>query len=272
MTITSVSLLGVSECDLTYRTPNYSNVYIQLLQLSEYNHAEVIQCKIEISRKIQHCGMHSHTSTVNNARMEYLLEVGHAKCLRMFQDGTLTVGSAGPIDGPNSTTVRSIMLAGTARSDGSCQGTQYSDPYGTQDNIIVDAIVRITLRSFYVPVHLNSGKIILKSGTVCTLSDGFCIDSEDGYIPFWKPMPTSSCNFHQYDVLYEGLATKISPDTSTSPSSTIYTLTTEDITFALKYKRAATMRIHPTENRTSEIIHLRNQKGRHVQEPRSYSR
>jgi len=43
-------------------------------------------------------------------------------------------------------------------------------------------------------------------------------------------MPTSSCNFHQYDVLYEGFATKKTIDTATSP--TIYTLT-EDITFAL---------------------------------------
>lgn len=234
MNITSVSLLGVGDCDLTYRTPNQTDIYIQLLQLSEYNYAEVIQCKVEVSRRILYCGMHSHISSVNHGRMEYLLEIGYSKCLRMFQDGTLAVGSTGSIDGlkPNSTTARSITLAGTIRNDGSCQGTQYSDPYGTWDNVIVDAIVRITLKSSYVPVHLNSGKIILKSGTVCTLSEGFCIDSEDGYT-FWKPMPTSSCNFHQYDVLYEGPATKISSDATISHLSTIYSLTTEDITFAL---------------------------------------
>jgi len=44
-------------------------------------------------------------------------------------------------------------------------------------------------------------------------------------------MPTSSCNFHQYNVLYEGLATGIT-GTLTS-SATIYSLVTEDITFAL---------------------------------------
>ena len=234
LNITSVSLLGVSDCNLDYNTPNYSNVYIQLLQLSEFNYAEVIQCKVEISRRIQYCGMHSHISSVNNARMEYILEIGYSKCLRMFQDGTLTVGPAGSIDGlkPNSTTARSIMLAGTARNDGTCQGTQYSDPYGTWDNVIVDAIVRISLKSTHVPVHLNTGKVMLKSGTVCALSDGFCIDSEDGYT-FWKPIPTSSCSFHQYDILYEGPATKMTTDISASPSPTIYSLTTEDITFAL---------------------------------------
>lgn len=234
MNITSVSLLGVADCNLTYRTPNYTEVYVQLLQLSEYNYAEVIQCKVHISRRIQYCGMHSHISSVNNARMEYLLEVGYTKCLRMFQDGTLTVGSAGSIDGlkPNSTTAHSVMLAGTVRNDGTCKGTQYSDPYGTWDNVIVDAVIRITLKSSHVPVHLDTGKIILKSGTICALSDGFCIDSDDGYT-FWKPMPTSSCHFHQYDVLYEGPATRILSDDSTSSASTMYTLTTDDITFAL---------------------------------------
>jgi len=70
---------------------------------------------------------------------------------------------------------------------------------------------------------------MLKSGTICELNNGFCIDYEDGYT-FWKPMATSSCNFHQYHV-HEGLATKMMIDTANSP--TIYTLTTEDITFAL---------------------------------------
>jgi len=232
MNITSVSLLSVDNCDLKNYTPNSTEVYIQLLQLSEYNYAEIMQCKVQISRRIQYCGMHSHISAVTNARVEYLLDIGYTRCLRMFQDGTLTVGNSAIIDGlkPNSSDSRTVMLAGSVKNDGSCQGTQYSDPYGTWDNVIVDAIVRINLKSSYVPVHLNTGRIMLRSGTVCELTDGFCIDYEDGHT-FWKPMPTSSCNFHQYDVLYEGLASKITIDSTNSP--TIYTLTTEDITFAL---------------------------------------
>jgi len=241
LNITSVSLLGAGDCNLDYRTPNSSEVYIQLLQLSEYNHAEVIQCKVEISRRIQYCGMHSHTSTVNNARMEYLLETGHTKCLRMFQDGSLSLGSVGTIDGlkPNSTTTRSVMLAGSARDSGTCQGTQYSDPYGTWDNVVVDAVVRISLKSSYVPVHLGTGKIMLKSGTVCTLSDGFCLDSDDGYT-FWKPMPTSSCNFHQYDVLYEGIATKIKDDSKDPSSPTILLRTEHPKLFILETRKGDT--------------------------------
>jgi len=44
-------------------------------------------------------------------------------------------------------------------------------------------------------------------------------------------MPTNSCNFQQYDVLYEGSATKIKDDIT--DTSSIYSLFTEDITFAL---------------------------------------
>jgi len=46
-------------------------------------------------------------------------------------------------------------------------------------------------------------------------------------------MPTSSCNFQQYDVSYEGSATKIKDDTTDHSSPTIYSFSIEDITFAL---------------------------------------
>ncbi|EFN87599.1 hypothetical protein EAI_05125 [Harpegnathos saltator] len=53
-------------------------------------------------------------------------------------------------------------------------------------------------------------------------------------------MPTSSCDFHQHDILYEGQATKIRDDTTNQRSdipainpSTVYSLITQDITFAL---------------------------------------
>jgi len=129
MNITSVSLLSVDKCDLKYHAPNSSEVYIQLLQLSEYNYAEVMQCKVQISRRIQYCGMHSHISAVNNARVEYFLDIDYTRCLRIFQDGTLTIGNSGIIDGlkPNTSDSRSIMLTGSVKNDGSCQGTQYSE-------------------------------------------------------------------------------------------------------------------------------------------------
>jgi len=147
--------------------------------------------------------MHSHI-IVNNIRVEYLLDISYVRCLRMFQDGILTRKFRNNRRIEAKYKQPSFCHAGSIKNDGSCQRTQYSGPYGTWDNVIVDAIVRINLRSSHVPVHLSTGRIMLKSGTICELNDSFCIDYEDGHT-FWKPMPTSSCNFHQYDVLYEGL-------------------------------------------------------------------
>lgn len=234
LNITAVSLLDVGECDLDISTPNTTEVYIQLLQLSDYSYTEVIQCKVEISRTIYHCGMHSHISIVHNGKADYVHETGYSQCLRMFQDGIITLGAHHLVTGlkANQTTYRSITMAGRVQVDGYCKGTQYSDPFGTWDDVVVQAVAKISLKSSYVPVQLNTGKIRLKSGTVCDLADSFCLDADNGY-SYWKPIPTTSCNFHQYDVLYEGPATKISENHSTTATPTIYSLVTQEITFAL---------------------------------------
>lgn len=178
--------------------------------------------------------MHSHVSVVHNGRADYLEETGYTRCTRLFQDGTVSLGGVGYISGikPNTTTIRGVTLAGTINNDGTCKGVQYSDHYGTWDSVVVQASVRITIKSSYVPIHLNSGKIMLKSGTTCTLSEGFCIDSDDEYF-YWKPVPTTNCDFAQYDVLYEGSGLKITEDATRTFFPVVYSLTTQDITFAL---------------------------------------
>lgn len=237
LNITTISLLDVGGCNLNVKQPNTTAVYIQLLQLSEYNYAEVIQCKVEISRTIYHCGMHSHISVVHNGRADYVREVGYTQCMTLFQEGSIGVGTDNRLHGmrPNQTSSHSITLGGKINNDGTCKGIQYSDPYGTWDDVVVQGIARITLKSSYVPVQLNSGKIILKSGTICTLKEGFCIDSEDGYT-YWKPAPISACDFHQYSILYQGSATQIQGDDDTG-TTIVYSLITQDITFALTKTR-----------------------------------
>ncbi|XP_036138366.1 uncharacterized protein LOC105829195 isoform X1 [Monomorium pharaonis] len=235
LNVTTISLLDVGECNLNIRKPNTTQVYIQLLQLSEYRHAEIMQCKVEISRTIYKCGMFHHISIVNNGQADYVQETGYAQCKRLLQDGTISMGAEIYLHGirVNQTTTRSITLAGRIDSDGKCHTVQqYSDPYGTWDDVMVQGVVKITLKSSYVPVNLDAGKIMLKSGTVCPLKDGFCIDSEDGYT-YWKPVPVTTCDFHQYDVLYEGTASKTQEDIDDLSSPVIYSLVAQDITFAL---------------------------------------
>ncbi|KAL6264226.1 hypothetical protein P5V15_004312 [Pogonomyrmex californicus] len=49
---------------------------------------------------------------------------------------------------------------------------------------------------------------------------------------FWKTPSDDSCHFNQYDILYEGMAIKLSPrPKQTAP--VVYTVTTGDTTFAL---------------------------------------
>jgi len=152
----------------------------------------------------------------------------------MFKDGTISLGDNTLVAGiqANQTTYRSITLVGRVQVDGYCKGSQYNDLYGTWDDVVVKTAVKISLKSSYVPVQLNTGRIKLKSRTVCKLVDSFCLDADDGYT-YWKPIPTDTSNFQQYDVLYEEHANKIPEDTSKADTPTIYSLVTQEITFAL---------------------------------------
>lgn len=97
---------------------------------------------------------------------------------------------------------------------------------------MVQAVAKISIRSSRVPVRIEADKIILKSGTICSFQSGFCVDSDNGHT-FWSPFPPSSCKFDRYDVLYEGIASKITEKTEQENNSPVYALTTQDITFAL---------------------------------------
>jgi len=234
LNITSLSLLDIGNCELEDIEPNNQQVYVQLLQLSDFDKAQAIQCKIEIDRTIYYCGMHSHVSIVHNGRREYLQELTPSTCRRIHETGTVDLGGrAGYITNlrPNSTSTRSITLAGTAAMDGSCSGAQYSDPYGTWDHVVVQASVRITLRNFEVPIRRSTDEIILPSGLHCKVAPGQCLDT-DGGDTFWSAVPEDSCHFGHYDILYEGIANKLTPKVNqTTP--TVYTVTTRETTFAL---------------------------------------
>jgi len=194
---------------LNLDTPITTTSYIQLLQLASYTHTEVIQCKVEIMRTIYHCGMHSHIAAVHNGYASYLREISRSRCVQMHKEGLLRIGESNIIDElkPNNTYYRSVTIAEKIMVDGTCKGVQYSDYYDTWDDVIVQATVKISLKTAFVSVKLNAGKIILKSGTTCNLSEETCVDSDDGYT-FWQSIPMTACEFEAYNVLFEGTATK----------------------------------------------------------------
>ena len=53
----------------------------------------------------------------------------------------------------------SVTLAGSVTNNGDCTGSIFSDPYGTWNNFVVQAISKITLQEHYATIHLNLNKI-----------------------------------------------------------------------------------------------------------------
>lgn len=106
-----------------------------------------------------------------------------------------------------------------------------SDSYESWENVVVQASVKITLRSFEAAIKRVSGYILLSSSTHCSVTSRTCLYSE-GAETFWQPpLPVDSCHFDQYNIIYEGLATKLTKANGTT--TVIYTLTTQETIFAL---------------------------------------
>ncbi|KYN19400.1 hypothetical protein ALC57_08270 [Trachymyrmex cornetzi] len=233
LNVTTLSLLDVESCDIPLTQPQIEKTYIQLLQLSKFESIEVIQCKVSINRFIYYCGMHSHLSTVRNAQAEYILEITAEQCKKMHLTGIFSFDIHNYIYGlkVNQTTMRPTIFAGSANSDGRCSGAQYSDLYGAWDNVIVQGTTTITLTSYQTSINLETNQIRLKSGTICPYTDATCMDIDGGHT-FWKTLPTDHCKFNHYDVLYEGYANRM-VDTFFEHPQIVYSLSTQDITFAL---------------------------------------
>ena len=177
--------------------------------------------------------MHSHISTVTNAQAEYILEITADECRKMHLTGVFSINTNNFIYGLkiNQTTTRPTTFAGSMSSDGRCSGAQYSDPYGTWDNVIVQGTTTITLISYQTTINLETNQVRLRSGTICPYTDITCKDIDGGHT-FWKTLPMNHCQFNHYDVLYEGYANRML-DTFYENPQIVYSLSTQNVTFAL---------------------------------------
>lgn len=234
LNVTTISLNNIGGCDIPLIDPTPIPVRIQLLQLSEFSATEVIQCKIEVDRTLYYCGMNSHNSIVQNGRQIYLTELDDKSCRKIHETGIIQLGISAIVTGikRNSTTSRSITLAGTLTNEGACTGAQYSDPFGTWTNVVVQAAVKITISNYQASVNMATDRVILQSTSQCQLSEGSCTDVE-GNQAFWRTEPVDTCLFNRYDVLYDGMATKLRTIENSIQTPDVYTLTTQETTFAL---------------------------------------
>lgn len=231
--LTTLSLLTVDECDIPEQRVNASRVFVQLLQLNDFDNVHVLQCKVEIDRTVRRCGMHSHTSDVSNGKYSYIESISRSVCINMHKYGSYRLAGGTLIMGlkPNSTTTRPVTLSGQVEADGTCNGGSYSDPFGHWSYVVVLGVVKITLQDYTATVKVNTNRAILRSGTTCELSKGQCTDL-DGGDTFWESLPQDSCKFNNYGLLYEGFATKII-DILNEQTQIAYSITTDNTIFAL---------------------------------------
>ena len=181
--------------------------------------------------------MYSHVSIVKHGEHEYIYEISKQACKQLYITGILKFGNH-IISGVkiNSTTTRPMLFAGHLDNEGRCNGASYSDPYGDWESVVVQGTLKITIQEQKARVDLSNNLIHLRSGKPCTLSDATCMDVEGGHT-FWNPIPVSNCKFYKYSILYEGYANKMT-DLNHNHVQTVYSLVTDDITFALMIKSA----------------------------------
>lgn len=234
--ITTLSLLSIEECDIAAPTVHSEKIHIQLLQINEFTSTRVLQCKVEVDRLIRRCGMFSHSMDVHNGKHSYIQEISEFACKRMHHHGTYELGSM-YITGlkSNQTSTHPATLAGHVNNDGTCSGTTYSDPYGTWEEVVVLATIKITLQDYEADVKLNTNKIILRSGVNCELGNKHCSDLEGGDT-FWDAVPVDTCKYNNYGVLYQGYARRMVDVGNIKESKLIYSITTDNTIFSLARK------------------------------------
>lgn len=93
--------------------------------------------------------MHSYVSTVSNAHADYIYDTTLDQCRTVHRTGTLVINIDNVINRLkiNRTSTRPITFAGSVTTDGKCSGAQYSDPYGTWQNIVAQGKITINLAS-----------------------------------------------------------------------------------------------------------------------------
>ena len=105
--------------------------------------------------------MHSHISIVASGHSKYIQDVTRDQCNQIHTIGTFLVAPSFQLSKlkVNGISFHSVTLAGSVTPSGDCAGTQFSDPYGTWNNVVVQTIFKITLQEHYATIHLNSNRI-----------------------------------------------------------------------------------------------------------------
>ncbi|CAG9761327.1 unnamed protein product [Ceutorhynchus assimilis] len=214
--LTKVSLLAVKPCQDPRNFSESNFRRIQLVQKRQYVPIHILTYQVTVQQLIDHCGMHSHRSTVAGGFGKYIQHIEPEQCLKAhrFRQLDLKGMGAGVISklNLNGTTEVSATLLGFADANGRCEGVRFAVDY------VAIADVERNL-------------VTLRSGGVCPYNDGYCFDNAEGEVT-WQQHLSSLCSTSGVDVLYEGNATLLV--LSRNPPNRYVVVETTDTVFALK--------------------------------------
>ncbi|CAH1996869.1 unnamed protein product [Acanthoscelides obtectus] len=233
--LTKVSLLNVKPCLDPRKAEETKPWDIQLVQKRQYVGVHVYTCLITVQQTIQHCGMHSHSSTVAGGLGKYVLDLSDSECRKAqrFQHLDLRAIGAGMVSQltKNGTTEISTTLQGQLDTEGRCEGVTFTVGEVVYKNVVVSGAITIKLSDYDTVANVELNTIHLRSGTICPFNDGACFDDLSG-IALWESHYEDQCTNKGVDVLYEGNATLLT--LRKDPQIQYVIVETDDTVFALK--------------------------------------
>ena len=170
--ITTISLLQVDQCNYNDNNVTYTNITIDLFQLSEVKRLKTIHCKLEIFRSVRNCGgLFNYVKPEENPDINYIQELSYETCVEIHKNKVFFYNSWTQLSNLkiNSTTSIPVTFSGSAKFS-KCVGNLYKDPWGTYYDALVQGYIKLTLAESYADLDIKNNIIHLKSGTACALT------------------------------------------------------------------------------------------------------
>lgn len=195
------SLKDVDECNIPEM--EIKTTYAELLQLAHLKTVHMYQCRVDVLRQVFYCSPNGYLEAVPNGNAKYLVDISPDECETIQKKGQFQYGDS-LIDGlrQNATEIRVITIAGEFIEDGHCTGVPYTDHFGYYgEQTVVQGTLHITLIDYVAEINLDNNKIHLRGGYSCNYHTTYYPDTESE-ISYWQEVPSESCIYDNYSVLF----------------------------------------------------------------------
>lgn len=203
--ITVISIQDIAKCPDPELDYNETSTTAWVIQRNAFKYQKVMTCLIEVNRLIRHCGMHSHSSGVENGFSTYIHSLGESECQNVHRHRTLKFHNQeiGNIM-MNGTTTASLTIVGSLSHNGNCEGGSYTENGHTWRSVTIVVTLKIRMRDYMATVNLDENKLSLENQMTCPYMEGYCVDSTFGET-VWETEENQECS--RLSTLYKGNVT-----------------------------------------------------------------